>query len=205
MTIAAVPLAPAGGRGLVGGLASAHPLVDRLPAVLQEDEFCRRLVDALDEVLAPVISTLDCVDTYLDPKLAPDDFVDWLAGWVGLEVDENWPEARRRQLVEEAVGLYRRRGTVDGLARHVALFTGEDPVIEESGGCTWSATSGTPLPGQGRPRLVVRIATGAAHAAVVRRIVAASRPAHVPFTVEEGRAAPSEPKAEAPPDDEADT
>ena len=183
------------GRGLVAGLASPHPLVERLPAVLQDDEFCRRLVGALDEALAPAIGALDCLDTYLDPQLAPEDFVDWLAGWVGLVVDENWPEERRRQLVQEAVGLYRRRGTVEGLVRHVALYTGEEPEIEETGGCTWSSTAGSALPGRVQPRLVVRMAGGGAggRAAVVRGIVAASRPAHVPFTVEETGARPAPP------------
>lgn len=195
------------GRGLVEGLSSPHPLVERLPAVLQGDEFCSRLVDALDEALAPAISSLDCFDSYLDPLLAPEDFVDWMAGWVGLEVDENWPEERRRQLVQEAVLLYRRRGTVEGLARHVELYTGEQPEIEENGGCRWSPTAGSAFPGEPRPRLVVRVgASDETRVRVVRGIIASSRPAHMPFVVEErarrSRAQHAQPPVESVPDGE---
>ena len=175
-----------GGRGLVPGLGTPHPLAERLPSALQEDDLCRRLVAALDDVLAPALSSLDCLDSYLDASLAPEDFVEWLSGWVGLDVDETWPADRRRQLVDNAVDLYRVRGTVAGLVRHVALYTGSEPEVEESGGCTWSATPGALLPGHPRPRLVVRVLSSEAAVApeVVRRIVEASRPAHVPFVVE---------------------
>ena len=47
-------------RGLVADLPSPHPMGRRLPAVYQEeDPFTMRLTEALDEVLAPIISTLD--------------------------------------------------------------------------------------------------------------------------------------------------
>ena len=111
-------------RGTIPGLPSPHPFGEALPALYQEDEFTRDLVAAFDEVLAPVLCTLDNFEHYLDPSLAPLDFVDWLAGWLGVVPDERWPEGRRRELVARAVALYRRRGTVRGLAEQVALATG---------------------------------------------------------------------------------
>ncbi|MGH9198184.1 MAG: phage tail protein, partial [Acidimicrobiia bacterium] len=70
-------------------LETPYPLGQTLPAIFQEDDFALRFVSAFDRVLAPVISTLDNVSAYLDPKIAPPDFVEWLAGWVGLALDEN--------------------------------------------------------------------------------------------------------------------
>ena len=69
------------------------------------------MMSAFDEVLAPLFTTLDCFDSYLDPELAPVDFVDWLASWVGVDIDETWTLERRRRLIQNAAVLYRIRGT----------------------------------------------------------------------------------------------
>ena len=175
------------GRGSVEGLPSARPLGEELPSLLQEDDFCQRFTRGLDDVLAPVYATLDCIDTYLDSSLTPDDFVDWLASWVGVEVDENWPLEKRRNLIDEAVGLYRVRGTAAGLAAHVALYTGSTPEMSDSGGCAWSQTADTALPGSAEAALTVRVLVddpASVSLATLERIVAASRPAHVLFKVE---------------------
>jgi phage tail-like protein len=183
----AAPAIPTPMRGSVEGLASPRPLGNELPAAFQEDEFCMRMVSAFDEVLAPVFSTLDCWDSYLDPQLAPDDFVDWLASWVGVDVDETWSLERRRQLIQGAVFLYRIRGTVAGLTAHLDLYAGVAPAIEESGGCGWSETAGAQLPGSPRPRLSVRLEVGdpaTVNRTTVNRIVGSSRPAHLPYELE---------------------
>ena len=73
-------------RGIVPDLASAVPIAQRLPGVYQEGDFTQRFVSTFDTALAPVIATLDGLPGYVDPWLAPPDFLDWLAGWVGVEV-----------------------------------------------------------------------------------------------------------------------
>ncbi|MGH9056416.1 MAG: phage tail protein [Acidimicrobiales bacterium] len=180
---------PFAGRGMVEGLHSARPIGPGLPPLFQEDGFCRRMTMAFDDVLAPVLATLDCWDSYLDPHLAPDDFVDWLASWVGVDIDETWTLERRRELVERVVALYQVRGTAAGLAAHVALYAGATPEIVESGDCGWSATADTPLPGSAQPHLLVRLQVAdpsAVNRTTVERIAAASRPAHLPVVVEIG-------------------
>ena len=81
---------------------------------------------ALDEVYAPIWSTLDNFESYLDPWLTPDDFLTWLAGWVVIALDESWDEERRRAIVARAVELYRMRGFIDRGVYNVgeALVTG---------------------------------------------------------------------------------
>src|ERR1700736_4021559 len=98
-------------RAAVSGLTSPHPLGPALPAVYQEDDFTQRWMAGFDEVLAPVLCTLDNLDVYFDPDLAPHDFVAWLAGWVGLAVEDTWTSEALRRVVEQAVELYRWRGT----------------------------------------------------------------------------------------------
>jgi phage tail-like protein len=174
-------------RGLVDGLPTPRPIGAELPAAFQEDEFCQRMMTAFDDELAPVFTTLDCLDSYLDPQLAPPDFVDWLASWVGVEIDETWTLERRRRLIRDAVVLYRIRGTAAGLAAHISLYAGVAPEIEDSGGCEWSQTAGSPMPGSSRPHLTVRLRVddaGDIRRSTVSRIVGSSRPAHVPYHLE---------------------
>ncbi len=175
------------GRGLIEGLPTPRPIGAELPSAFQDDDFCQRLTSALDEVLAPLFTTLDCLGSYLDPELAPPDFVDWLASWVGIDVDETWSLERRRHLIQDAAILYRIRGTAAGLAAHVRLYAGVTPAIEDSGGCAWSQTADSPMPGSPHPHLTVRIQVeepADVRRNTIDRIVAASRPAHVPFDLE---------------------
>lgn len=174
-------------RGTVEGLRSPRPIIEQLPAALQEDEFCRRMTGAFDEVLSPVFNVLDCLTAYLDPQLAPQDFVEWLAGWVGVEIDETWSLDRRRRLIQDAAALYRVRGTAAGLSAHVRLYAGVSPEIEDTGGCIWSQEADTPLPGTARPHLTVRLQvddTSGIRRSTVGRIIDANRPAHVPYQLE---------------------
>ncbi|HEX5265405.1 MAG TPA: phage tail protein [Acidimicrobiales bacterium] len=174
-------------RGAIDGLRSRMQIGHSLPAVYQGDDFCQRLTTVFDDALSPVVSTLDCFDAYVDPALAPEDFVEWLAGWVAVSLDEAWAPARRRQLVARAVELYRSRGTVDGLVAAVELYTGVTPEVIESGGCGWSEVADSALPGTAQPRLQVIVRTSdpsRVDVRVVERIVAENKPAHLPHTVE---------------------
>jgi phage tail-like protein len=92
-------------RGIVKGLPSPFPIGLMLPALFQSDDFSQRFTRGLDEVISPVFSVLDCFDAYLDPGLAPLDFLAWLATWVGVSLDENWPLERQRSLINRAVEL----------------------------------------------------------------------------------------------------
>jgi phage tail-like protein len=174
-------------RGTVEGLTTPHPLGELLPGVYQEDAFAQRLCDALDSVLAPVIATLDCLEAYLDPELTPLDFLDWLAGWVAVTLDQNWPEERRRALVANAGELYRWHGTVKGITEHVALYTGVSPEVTDSGGAVWSPVPGGPLPGSPTFEVVVRVRVAdpsTLNPNHLDAVVSAVKPAHVAHRVE---------------------
>jgi phage tail-like protein len=174
-------------RGLVAELDSPHQLGDMLPALFQEDEFAQRMCRALDEVLAPVFATLDCQEYYFDPTLTPVDFLDWLAGWVGVILDQNWPEARRRAWVEQAGELYRWQGTARGIAQYVALYTGQVPLVTDSGGVVWSGIPDGEVPGSPTPEVVVEVTVSDPTTVDTRHldaIVAAAKPAHVAHRVE---------------------
>ncbi|RFU18906.1 phage tail protein I [Geodermatophilus marinus] len=173
-------------RGTLPGLATPFPLGPGLPGLYQDDDLVQRLCAALDEVLAPVVTTLDCLPAYLDPATAPADLVDWLAGWVGVALDDV-PPARRRRLVATAAVVHRRRGTLRGVREALTAWFGVAAEVTESGGAAWSAEPGAALPGSAEPFLLVRIRVADLATVDVRRVdalVAAVKPAHVPHRVE---------------------
>lgn len=176
-------------RGTIPGLVNPHPLVTALPSLYQGSSFTERFLSAFDDLLAPLFTTLGTVDAYLDPRLAPADFLPWLAGWVGIELDENWSEEQQRRLIAEGVSLLQWRGTRRGLVDLIGNYLGVEEtavVVEDSGGVAWSATPNGPLPGSGVPTVLVRVAgtDGEVDLARLERVVESAVPAHVAPTVE---------------------
>jgi phage tail-like protein len=174
-------------RGAIEGIATPVPVIEQMPAIFQENFFTQQLTDAFDQVLAPVFATLDCLDAYVDPMLTPFDFLEWLAGWVGLAIDEDWPLARQRTFVSEAVKVYRLRGTAAGLEAEVEIYTQGTVHVIESGGCIWSSTPNTAPPGSSPPSVFVRVALpdpDRVSVAGLEAIVSAAKPAHVVHRIE---------------------
>lgn len=174
-------------RALVPGLASPYPLGDTLPSMYLQDRFAQSLCSGLDEVLAPITSTLDCLPAYLDPGTSPEDMLGWLAGWLGLTLDEHQSEQRQRELLRLGVELMRWRGTLRGVRDGVEAVFDAVPEITESGGAVSSQDPGGSLPGTARSSLVVRLPVSSPELFDLRRLddlVAALKPAHVPHRAE---------------------
>ena len=173
-------------RGRISELGTVRPLIDSLPGIYQQDELAGLLTSAFDDALAPIVSTIDNLPAYLDPALAPDDHLDWLAGWVGILPDETWPVERRRALVALAVQLHRRRGTAAGLAMHLRLLGAADVDVADSGGATWSKTPGADPPGDAARSMTVTVTPpkkGQLDHAKIEALVASAKPAHVAHRV----------------------
>jgi phage tail-like protein len=114
-------------RYLPGAFAADPPSAD----------FLARFLGIFDEARDRALDPLDSIAALFDPDAAPaaeegapgNDFLDWLGGWIGIALDRNWSIARRRRLVAAAPALFRIRGTVAGLKRHVAVYTGVEPKL----------------------------------------------------------------------------
>lgn len=173
-------------RGTLAGLATPHPLGRTLPGLYQDDDFTQRLCAGLDEVLAPVVATLDGLPAYLDPGTSPTDVLAWLAGWTGVVLDDATPPDRRREQVRRAAELHRWRGTARGVREAVRLWCGCEAEVSESGAAAWSAEPGAQLPGDPVPALLVRVRStgGQLDLDLLETVVTASKPAHVPHRVE---------------------
>jgi phage tail-like protein len=183
----ATPMRTEGKRGVVSKLASPYPLIEALPGLFQDDSFTQRFVSAFDAALAPIFVTLDNLRWYFDPWLAPEDFLEWLAGWFGMALDETWTVDRRRALVAKAFDFYRMRGTANGLKLQIETLTGGTVELHETGGVITSATAGAALPGSPNFALLVRVMVADPATINLNRLdalVAAAKPAHVTHKVE---------------------
>jgi phage tail-like protein len=177
----------ASARHGIEGLGVKHPIGTTLPALFQDDPFIQRWCEGLDDVLAPVPMTLDNLWAYLDPDLCPEDFVDFLASWLGILPDQNWSVERRRTLVRNATGVGTFLGTASALADLIELYTGSRPDITEGGGVAWSETPDGELPGVQNNRFLVTLEVddpSTVDVARLDRMVAENKPAHLAHLVE---------------------
>lgn len=172
-------------RGVIPDLETPAPVRQRLPGVLQDDEFLQRFVTAFDDAYAPIFATLDSLSCYFDPHLAPTDFLEFLATWVGVELDDSWDLDQRRTVIAGAALLHRRRGTLRGIQETLSVGLGATVDIQDTGGCTWSRTPGGGVPGKSPPQVAVRIRAADPGTVDPRRVEAlleATKPAHVLHT-----------------------
>lgn len=113
--------------------------LDLLPRIYQRDGesalFLQHYLALFEHVLTGIEDRYDAFAAQHDPKAAPADVVEWLGRLFDLSFDPSWPLSKRRALVAEAAGLYRRRGTIAGLARFIEIYTGTEPLIIEGFSC----------------------------------------------------------------------
>jgi phage tail-like protein len=102
-----------------------------LPSLYEQDELMGRFLMLFESFWSPIERQTDSLYHYFDPRITPADFLPWLASWLDLELDENWPEERLRQLIRWAIALYRSRGTKWGLLKYLEIYTGQQAEITE--------------------------------------------------------------------------
>jgi phage tail-like protein len=114
-----------------------------LPALYQKGEankqrFLEQFLGLFESFLTTAEQWIDTMPGLLDPQAAPDSplgsWLDWLAGWLALELEESWTEPQRRQALANAFTLYNQRGTVEGLQHLIDLYTQATALIEEPAG-----------------------------------------------------------------------
>lgn len=105
-----------------------------LPEIYHDNELMNQLLMLFESFWQPVDLQIDQPDVYYDPKIAPLPFLNWLASWIGIPLDENIPIGRKRELLESALTLYQRYGTRSAMEKYLHLYTGGNiEIIEHRG------------------------------------------------------------------------
>lgn len=94
-------------------------------------DFLLRFLSLFETFFVELEDRIAMLSLLFDPRVVPKAFLPWLAGWLALELDEEWDEMRQRRLIAKAFELYGRRGTVEGLRESLNLFAGVNAIIEE--------------------------------------------------------------------------
>ena len=155
--------------------------MDYLPGVYQEDDFLGRYLLIFEHVLSPISRTVDNIPYVFDADMVPRELLPWLGSWLGLLMDDRWPEERRRELVRSAAELFRWRGTRRGMREFIRLFTGYEVEIVEP---TLSQVGARRDLGH---RFIVRLVVGRdeqVDLALLRRVIDAQKPATAAATIE---------------------
>ena len=71
-----------------------------LPGIYQDDELMGRFLMLFESFLSPIEMQIDKNADYYDPRLAPAEFLPWLASWTGIVLDSQLPEKTRRKLLK---------------------------------------------------------------------------------------------------------
>ena len=109
-----------------------------LPAAYQttdsgvDPDFLRRFMWIFQEISDSFTTKIDRMHEQFSPLTADEDFLPWLAQWVALTLDSDWPNVKKRQMIRSAAELYRRRGTKGAIARLLEIFTDVRPTIIEN-------------------------------------------------------------------------
>jgi phage tail-like protein len=153
-----------------------------LPEIYQgEGEFGVRFVGGLETLLDPIMGTLDALHAYFDPDLAPRDALELLTAWLGLRIDESWPDERLRQALRLAAELSRSRGTKRGLELALGIAFPDLPLrVDDGSKVTWS-TDFTPEPASSPVELVVYcdVVLSDDQLSAISRVIEQSKPVHV--------------------------
>ena len=125
-------------------VSNASRYLNHIPSLFhhRRDEFLWRLLMVFESVWAPLDEQIGNLKYYFDASMTPERMLPHLAGWMGFEFDDTWPEATRRKLLgpwQEAEDyypcllyeLYRRRGTKWALTQWLTLYMGKVPRIIE--------------------------------------------------------------------------
>ena len=133
---------------------SGHRLGTQLPRGWTRDEsdaaFLQRFLAPAEGMLRDLDDRAAQRSALLDPRTAPAEAIDWLAGFLGVALDRRWPLASRRELVGEAYNLYRLRGTKAALERILTIYLRRQVTIVENWRLRGLGGSVLGLPAAGR-------------------------------------------------------
>ncbi|WP_319549551.1 phage tail protein [Desulfogranum marinum] len=104
----------------------AHDLLRRLPRLYSRDKTTADFLGRYLSIMEGSMREIDLRAIYrhilLDPDATPQEVLPWLAGFIGMTLDERWPLNARRTLIRNGVWLFRYRGTVTGLKRFIEIY-----------------------------------------------------------------------------------
>jgi phage tail-like protein len=114
-------------------LSIASRYVQYLPGLYRgpDNDLLGRFLMNAESFWQPIERQLNHIEVCFDADLTPRHVLPWLGSWGNEVLDEQWPEAKQRQLVSAIMKYRQRHGTRQAMEEHVQLYTGFKPQIHE--------------------------------------------------------------------------
>jgi|GEM_PF-3511080 len=93
------------------------------------DDFLRRLLGVLEATTQSIDARIASIGAHIDPRTAPDAWLDTLGGWLALPWDDALPAASKRGVLTNAAALLAARGTREGTRLLLESLLGAQAVI----------------------------------------------------------------------------
>jgi len=118
------------GSPVLEGMRVQYPresYLDYLPPLYSADEPARSFLDRFLSIFQAEWDELDRrveeSDTFLDPSAVPEGLaMNYLASWVGLEMEGTWNGNQNRQLLQAVPKIFPHRGTLKALTRYIGVY-----------------------------------------------------------------------------------
>ncbi|MFH7319196.1 phage tail protein [Desulfurivibrio sp. D14AmB] len=137
------------------------------PGAATAADFLERFLANCEGMFTAIEDRVAAADLVTRPQTAPEEALDWLAGWIGFQLEAGWSTEQRRAFLANAFDLYRWHGTLRGLNLALELATGggvsggEIVVLEDYRlRRTFATILGADLDDQGDPLTLGGIETG---------------------------------------------
>lgn len=98
-------------------------LSDMSGPLAEGSDFLDRYLSLFEGVFTPIEDQVAASYRLTSPGSAPEDALNWVAGWIGAELDPALDITAKRRLLAGSVSLWRRRGTLAGLERVLDIVT----------------------------------------------------------------------------------
>ena len=138
-------------------------LNEYLPALYRDDEisasFLDRFLANAEGLFTALEGRIAQVQFLFGVRTIPEEYLEWLSGWLGVQLDATWDYYRQQLFVDHAQELFNQRGTLQGLIRAIRLATDPYPdgaIFEEdvTAYCGGFTSQGESMPARNSVRIV---------------------------------------------------
>jgi len=110
-------------------------MLNQLPVGMLDSDFFVRFVSLFQQLGSSLLEDADNIENAVDPSVAPEPMVRWLASWIGVEaIDPLLAPDVQRTILRGAASTISRRGTRAGLLEFLQLTSGGPAEVVDGGG-----------------------------------------------------------------------
>ncbi|BED91578.1 MAG: hypothetical protein CfP315_0077 [Candidatus Improbicoccus pseudotrichonymphae] len=108
--------------------------IEYLPEIYQrsgEDSFFSRFIAIFQSMYDDLDDKIDFIPANFEPLNNSYDFLKWISRWLGIRDVDVWREDKLRDMVSNAIEIFKTKGTIKSIKLMVEKFIGVEPIVIE--------------------------------------------------------------------------